>query len=93
MGGQKFFVKGNLATFADGTLVGSVAKMIDVVKNFAQNSGWEVPAVVELVTKNPARELQIYDEVGSIEVGKAADFVIFDENFNVKRTIIDGEIF
>ena len=93
LGGQKFFVKGNLATFADGTLVGSVAKMIDVVKNFAQNSGWEIPAVVELVTKNPARELQIYDEVGSIEVGKAADFVIFDENFNVKRTIIDGEIF
>ncbi len=47
---------------------------------------------MELVTKNPARELGIYNRVGSIEVGKAADFVIFDENFNVKHTIINGEI-
>lgn len=93
LGGQKFFVKGNLATFADGTIVGSVAKMIDVVKNFSANANFSIPAVVELVTKNPARELKIYDELGSIEVGKAADFVIFDENFNIKFTIIDGEIF
>ena len=93
LGGQKFFVKGNLATFADGTIVGSVAKMIDVVKNFSANTNWSIPAVVELVTKNPARELKIYDELGSIEVGKAADFVIFDEDFKIKSTIIDGEIF
>ena len=66
--------------------------MIDVVKNFYHNAEWTVPAVVELVTKNPARELGIYNRVGSIEVGKAADFVIFDENFNVKHTIINGEI-
>ena len=89
-GGQKIFVNGNLATLEDGTIVGSVAKMIDVVKNFSRNAEWTVPEVVELVTKNPARELKIFDKIGSIEVGKAADFVIFDENFNVKRTIING---
>ena len=92
LGGQKFFVHGNKATLADGTLVGSIAKMIDVVKNFSVNAEMKIPAVVELVTKNPARELGIYENVGSIEVGKSADFVIFDENFNVKHTIIDGEI-
>ena len=92
-GGQKIFVNGNLATLADGTIVGSVAKMIDVVENFSRNTEFSIAETVELVTKNPARELKIYDKVGSIEVGKAADFVIFDENFNVKRTIIDGKIF
>ena len=92
LGGQKVFVSGNLATLEDGTIVGSVAKMNDVVKNFAGNAGLSIAEVVELVTKNPARELKIYDKIGSIEVGKAADFVIFDEDFNVKRTIIDGEI-
>lgn len=92
LGGQKIFVEGNLATLEDGTLAGSVAKMNDVVKNFAINSGFSIAEVVELVTKNPARELKIYDKVGSIEVGKAADFVIFDEDFNVKRTIVDGKI-
>ena len=92
LGGQKIFVEGNLATLEDGTLAGSVAKMNDVVKNFAINSGFSTAEVVELVTKNPARELKIYDKVGSISVGKAADFVIFDEDFNVKRTIVDGKI-
>ena len=92
LGGQKIFVNGNLATLEDGTLAGSVATMNNVVKNFACNSNFSVAEVVALVTKNPARELKIFDKVGSIEIGKSADFVIFDENFNVKRTIIDGKI-
>ncbi|MBQ6975585.1 MAG: N-acetylglucosamine-6-phosphate deacetylase [Selenomonadaceae bacterium] len=92
LGGQKVFVKGNLATLEDGTLVGSVATMNNVLKNFARNCNLSVAEVVELVTKNPAQELKIFEKVGSISAGKAADFVIVDENFNVKRTIIDGQI-
>ena len=92
LGGQKVFVKGNWATLEDGTLVGSVATMNNVVNNFYRNSNFNVAEVVELVTKNPAQELKIFDKVGSIEVGKSADFVIFDDDFNIKRTIIDGQI-
>ena len=92
LGGQKIFVNGNFATLENGTLVGSVATMNNVVKNFARNCDFNVAEVVELVTKNPAQELKIFDKVGSIAEGKAADFVIFDEEFNVKRTIIDGRI-
>ena len=91
LGGQKVFVKGNLATLEDGTIAASVAKMNDVVKNFYKNTKLTLPEVVETVTKNPARELKIYDKVGSIEVGKSADFIIFDEEFNILQTIIDGE--
>ena len=90
LGGQKVFVKGNLATLADGTIVGSIATMNNVVKNFAENAALSVPEVVMTVTKNPAQELNLYDKIGSIEAGKFADFVIFDKNFNVKRTIING---
>ena len=93
LGGQKVFVKGNLATLADGTIAASVAKMIDVVKNFYQNTNLTLPQVIETVTKNPARELKIYDKLGSIEIGKSADFVIFDEDFNIAQTIINGGIF
>ena len=92
LGGQKFFVKNNRATLADGTLAGSVATLNDVVKNFSINAEMKIPAAVELVTKNPARELKIYENVGSIEFGKTADLVIFDENFNVKQTFINGKL-
>ena len=93
LGGQKIFIKKNIATLADGTIAASVAKMIDVVKNFKKNTHADLAQVIELVTKNPAQELKIYDKIGSIAVGKSADFVIFDENFNIKKVFIDGEIF
>ena len=90
LGGQKVFVNGNRATLADGTLAGSVAKMNDVLKNFCTNTGMDVAAAVELVTKNPAIELNIFDKLGSLQVGKAADITIFDDNFNVKKTFVNG---
>ena len=91
LGGQKIFVKNNVATLENGNLAASVATMNEVVKNFYDNTDLSLPEVIETVTKNPATELKIYDKVGSIEVGKAADFVILDKNFEVQKTFIDGE--
>ncbi|MBR5435610.1 MAG: amidohydrolase family protein, partial [Muribaculaceae bacterium] len=90
LGGQKVFVKGNLATLEDGTLAGSVATMNNVLKNFCTNTGFDVAAGVELITKNPAVELNVYDNLGSLEVGKAADITLLDDSFNVMKTFIGG---
>lgn len=92
LGGQRVFVKGNLATLEDGTLVGSVATMNEVLKNFCANTGIDVAAAVEMITKNPAVELGIFDKTGSLEVGKAADITIFDDCFNIKKTFIGGRL-
>lgn len=92
LGGQKVFVRNGVATLADGTIAASVAPMNDVVKNFYRNTRANLAEVVELVTKNPARELGIYDTLGSLEVGKAADFVIFDADFNILHAAVDGKI-
>ena len=90
-GGQKVFVKNNVATLEDGTLAGSVATLNNVLKNFCANTKIDVAAAVEPVTKNPAVELGIFDKTGSLEVGKAADIVIFDDEFNIKQTFINGQ--
>ena len=90
LGGQKVFVKGNLATLEDGTIVGSVAKMNEVLKIFCENTGFDIASGVELVTKNPAVELNIFDRLGSLEVGKAADITIFDDNFNIRKIFVRG---
>ena len=91
LGGQRVFVKGNRATLEDGTLVGSVATMNDVLRNFCTNMSLDVAAGVELVTKNPAVELGVFDKLGSLEVGKAADITLFDDAFNIKKTFIKGQ--
>ena len=82
-----------MAKLADGTIAASVAPMNDVVKTFEKNTSAGIAAAVELVTKNPARELKIYDKLGSLEVGKSADIIIFDKDFSIQHAIIDGEKF
>ncbi len=51
-----------------------------------------------LITLNPARQLRIDDRVGSLEIGKDADLVIFDNHpLSVyaipDRVYIDGELY
>ena len=45
---------------------------------------------LELLTIKGAQALGIDDVVGSLEVGKQADVVLFDETFTVRRTYVDG---
>lgn len=57
--------------------------------------GAEEEKILEMLTINPAKILGIDDRVGSIEVGKDADIVIwshhpFDLRANVEKVFIDG---
>ena len=92
LGGQKVFVKNGVATLADGTIAASVATLNDVVKKFHQNTKISIPAVVETVTKNPARKLGVYENIGSLEIGKAADVVIFDDDFKIVSAFVNGAL-
>ncbi|RKD32348.1 amidohydrolase [Thermohalobacter berrensis] len=64
----------------------------------AVKSGMDEMEALKAITINPAEILGIDDRVGSIEVGKDADIVIFDGNpikdINCKTvaTIIDGKV-
>jgi len=60
--------------------------------------GLDETEALSLVTINPARQLAIDNRVGSIEVGKDADLVIYDKhplsNFaKVEKVLIDGEVY
>ncbi len=53
---------------------------------------------LRMITLNPARQLAIDSRVGSIDVGKDADFAIWSEHpfstySHVEMTFIDGEVF
>ena len=90
LGGQKVYVKGTLATLADGTIAGSVLRMNDGLRILRENLGIAIPAIVEMATRTPAEELGVYGELGSLSVGKYADIAIFDEEFRIRRTIVGG---
>ena len=93
LGGQAVYVKDGQARLADGTLAGSTAVMNQVVLNFLINSGATLPDVVAMASANPAKDLGLYDRLGSLEEGKQADVVVLDSNdFHVKQTVIAGEL-
>lgn len=92
LGGQVVIVKGGEARLKDGTLAGSVLKMNVAIKNFVNNVKIPFESVVDCATINPAKTLGVDDVMGSIKVGKRANFAILDKDFNVLMTIRDGNI-
>lgn len=69
-----------------------MTSVIQAVKNgLSEASAWKS------VTLNAAKHIGIEDRVGSLEIGKDADFVIwsnhpFDVTAVVEKTVIDGEV-
>ena len=90
LGGRPVTVKGNEARLADGTLAGSVLRLNRGLYNFYKHTGAELHEVFRMASANPAKELGIDDRKGSIKPGKDADFILIDENFDVKATYVKG---
>ena len=92
LGGQTVYVKNGEARLADGTLAGSVLKMNNAVKNMVEKVGVPLEKAVDYCTINPAKNLGVSEKIGSIKVGKLADFAVLDKDFNVLLTIKNGNV-
>lgn len=92
LGGQQVFVKNGEARLADGTLAGSVLKMNVAIKNLVEKVDVSLTEAVDFASANPAKNLGLYDERGSIEVGKRADFAVMDKDFNILCTVVGGKV-
>lgn len=92
LGGQRVSVSNGRATLEDGTLAGSLLTLDKAVKNMKVNTKLNLEKIIKMVTINPASAIGIDNMRGSIEVGKYADFTIFDENIDILYTIIEGNL-
>ncbi len=91
LGGQKVYIKGRKATLADGTIAGSCTNLFDCMTT-ALSMGIPLGEAVKAATWNPAHELGMLDEIGSIRDGKLADFVICDSQMNRQQVYIGGQL-
>ena len=92
LGGQVVIVKNGEARLENGTLAGSVLKMNYAVKNVMKFLHLQIDEVVKLASLNPAKNLGVDSYLGSIQVGKRADFVVLDEDLNVVQTVRAGRV-
>ncbi len=90
LSGQKVIVESGKATLENGTLAGSVLKLNSALKNFCNNSNIKLPQLIAMVTSIPAKKLGL--DIGELKVGFPADIVLFDNEFNILKVFIDGEL-
>ena len=89
LGGQQVFLKDGIARLADGTIAGSATNLYDCMLR-AISFGIPREDAVRAATYNPARQLGVLDEVGSIRDGKVADFVLCDAELDRKAVYRAG---
>jgi N-acetylglucosamine-6-phosphate deacetylase len=75
----------------DSALAGSVCRLIDLVRVMAKTLGAPLPEAVRMASLVPARVLNKASELGSLEIGKQADFVLFNDTFEVRKVWVRGE--
>ena len=92
LGGNKIVYRDIVCRLEDGTVAGSVLKMNKGIWNVYKNSSIPLWECVNCASLNPAETIGVADKKGSIEIGKDADIVILDSEFNVQKTIKKGDI-
>lgn len=90
LGGQAVTVKGPRATLADGTLAGSVTFAWDGMVNLIR-AGVPMEQAIAAATSVPAKSAGLEDACGHIAVGRSADLVLCDENWNIRQVYFAGQ--
>lgn len=90
--GQEVIVEDGVAKMPDRScFAGSVATADRLIRTMMKDGGCTLCQAVRMMTENPAKFMHVDNRKGSISIGKDADLVIFDENINVRMTIIKGK--
>lgn len=90
LGGQAVHVTGTLATLADGTIAGSATNLMNCMRK-AISFGIPFESAVKCAAENPAKEIGVFDQYGSISEGKIANAVLMDKEYNVVSVILKGK--
>lgn len=86
LGGQQVTVNDGLATLSDGTIAGSATNLFDCMRT-AISFGIPKEEAIAAATMNPAKAIGIYEKTGSLTVGKKADVLLVDKDFNLVRVL------
>jgi len=88
--GLPVIVEDGVAKLPDrSAFAGSVA-MADRLLRTALSAGIPLQEAVRMMTLTPARVMGLDSEIGSIEIGKKADLVVFDGGIKIEKVMKNG---
>lgn len=88
--GTRVYYKEGKCSGKDGTLGGSAVTMIQSIQQCVDFVGITLDEALRMATLYPAKAMSIDHKLGSIKPGKIANLTIFDNDYNVKGTIVNG---
>ena len=90
--GKKVTVKDGKCYDEFGALGGASVTMIESIQNLIHHTYLSLDEILRMCTLYPAKAIGVDDKLGSIAVGKVANLAIFDQQFKVKATAVNGEL-
>lgn len=91
--GLKVIVEDGVAKLPDrSSFAGSVSTADRLVRTMMGMADVSLIEAVRMITATPARIMGVDNRKGSLVSGKDADVLIFDDQINIKTTIVQGRI-
>lgn len=84
-------VENGAARLISGNLAGSVLSLITAVKNVVEWGIVPLEEAVRMASQVPAESIGLDEEVGKIAPGRAADFIVIDEDITLVETYMAGQ--
>ncbi len=88
--GRKIIVTGGVPRLVDGTIAGSTLTMDRALANVVAFTGMSVREVMPMLTATPAGVVGFGARKGQIKRGFDADIVLFNNDFRIERTLVEG---
>lgn len=91
LGGQAVHVEKGIARLKAGALAGSTLSLNEAVFNMVEKVNVPLQEAVRMASLNPAEVIGESHRKGSIEPGKDADLIIFDERLRIHQAWVQGK--
>ncbi|MTH44914.1 N-acetylglucosamine-6-phosphate deacetylase [Intestinirhabdus alba] len=89
--GKTIYYRNGLCVDENGTLSGSSLTMIEGVRNLVEHCGIALDEALRMAALYPARAIGVEQRLGSIAAGKVANLTAFTRDFNIIKTIVNGD--
>ena len=89
--GKKVYYRDGKCVDENGTLGGSALTMIEAVQNTVEHAGIALDEALRMATLCPATAIGVESKLGRIKKGMVANLAVFDRDFNVKATVVNGQ--
>ncbi|MDN3702229.1 N-acetylglucosamine-6-phosphate deacetylase [Vibrio artabrorum] len=92
LGSLDVIVKEGITRTQSGSLAGSTCELAGSIKMMVNQANVPLWEAIQMATSVPAKYMDVFEDMGSVSVGKRANLVIFDENLDIVETVMNGEI-